>query len=141
MIVGFTADTSQTVRSTSHGVISLLSSVRITNTLPVTGDSLRPGYWVAGFNSNTGSYLLKTAVYNGDGDLPMTVTFAAVSEGATAVLTMLTAPSGTSNNDIGTSVLKTTTQTLTAGTGGTFTFSLPNLSVSVLEVKSSSMAH
>jgi alpha-N-arabinofuranosidase len=56
----------------------------------VTGDSVKPGYWVAGFNSNTGSYILKTAVYNGSGALPMTVTF-----------------------------------------------SLPNLSISVLEVKSS----
>ena len=67
----------------------------------------------------------------------MRVTFAAASDGATAVLTILTAPSGSSNNVIGTKILKATTQTLTAGPGGTFTFSLPNLSVSVLEVKSS----
>jgi alpha-N-arabinofuranosidase len=53
------------------------------------------------------------------------------------MLTILTASSGTSNNVIGTNILKATTQTLTAGPGGTFTFSLPNLSVSVLEVKSS----
>jgi alpha-L-arabinofuranosidase len=77
-------------------------------------------------------------VYNGSSALPMTVTFAAVDERAAAVLTILTAPPGTSNNAIGSNILKTTTQTLTAGTGGTFTFSLPNLSVSVLEVKSSS---
>lgn len=68
----------------------------------------------------------------------MIVTFVAVSEGATAVLTLLTAPSGSSNNVIGSNVLKTTTQTLIAGAGGTFTFSLPNLSVSILEVNSSS---
>jgi alpha-N-arabinofuranosidase len=92
---------------------------------------------VAGLNSKIGSYVLKTAVYNGSGALPMSVTFAAVGEGATAVLTILTAPSGTSNNMIGSNILKTSTQTLTAGTGGIFTFSLPNLSVSVLEVKSS----
>jgi alpha-L-arabinofuranosidase len=96
---------------------------------------------VAGFNSKTGSYVLKTAVYNGSVALPMTVTFEAVREGATAVLTVMSAPSGTSNNAIGSNVVKTTTQILTAETGGAFTFSLPNLSVSVLEVKNSSVHH
>ena len=115
-----------------------MSSVRITDTLPVTGDGVGPGYWVAGLNTNTGSYILKTAVYNGSGTLPMMVTFAAISEGALAVLTVLTAPSGTSSNSLGSNVLKTSTQNLTAGTGGLFTFSLPNFSVSMLEVKASS---
>lgn len=92
---------------------------------------------MAGFNSNTGSYILKTAVYNGSGALPMTIAFAGASQGATAVLTYLTAPAGTSSSGIGSNIVNTTTQTLTAGSGGTFTFSLPNLSVSVLEVKSS----
>lgn len=92
---------------------------------------------MTGFKSKPGPYVLKTAVYSGSGTLPMRVTFAAASEGATAVLTILTASSGTSNNVIGTNILKAATQTLTAGAGGTFTFSLPNLRVSVLEVKSS----
>jgi len=118
--------------------LQFLSGVRITNTLPVTGDGFRPGYWVAGLNTNTGSYILKTAVYNGSDALPMMVTFAAISEGTIADLTVLTAPSGTSSNGLGSNVLKTTTQTLTAGTGGIFTFSLPNLSISILEVKASS---
>jgi len=65
----------------------------------------------------------------------MTVTFAGVKAGSAATLTVLTAPSADSNNDIKKSVVKTDTRTLTAGENGVFSYSLPDLSVSVLEVK------
>ncbi|KAK0709344.1 putative vacuolar segregation protein, partial [Lasiosphaeria miniovina] len=137
----YTADPAQTVKSTSHAVIKLLSSVRITHLLSMTGDPPKPVYYVAGLNAATGSRVVKTAVYGSPSEaaVSMTVAFAgdAVAAGAAATLTVLTAPGGeNSSNAVGSiAAVKTETTTLTAGAGGVFTYSLPDLSVSVLEVK------
>lgn len=64
----------------------------------------------------------------------MNVSFAGVRTGAAATLTLLTAPDAYSFNDVGTSVVQKTVETLQATVGGTFVFELPDLSVGVLEV-------
>lgn len=127
-LISYTADPSQDVLSTSHHMIALLSGTRMTETLPAPGE-FDPVYWVAGRNNNTGSYILKAAVYNSTGDVPMTVNF---PSGSSANLTILTAPDGNSYNDIGSDIVSTNTTTIT-GNDGTFSFSLPNLSIAVLE--------
>lgn len=132
-LISFTADPSQTVLSTSWHVISLLSGTRITETLPTVGGNFGPGYWVAGINNETGSHILKTVVYNSTGPYPVSVSFDGVAAGATANLTVLSAPNGYSNNDVGVDVVQSTT-TIAASANGTFSFFLPDLSVSVLIV-------
>jgi alpha-N-arabinofuranosidase len=113
----------------------LLSGTRITNILPTTGDAPKPVYYVAGLNSATGSRIFKAAVYDSKAAIPMTITFAGVKAGQTATLTVLTAPNENSNNAVGSTVVKTEKRTLEAGSGGEFTYSLPDLSVSILEVE------
>lgn len=115
-------------------MIQLLSNTRMTETLPTSGGDFGPAYWVAGINSETGSHILKTAVYNSTSDVPISVSFEGCAAGATANLTVLTAPDGYSYNDIGSDVVEKSTTTITASAAGVFSFSLPNLSVSVLEV-------
>ncbi|KAF1347105.1 glycoside hydrolase superfamily [Delphinella strobiligena] len=136
-LISYTADPSQDVLSTSWHLINLLSGTRISNTLPTSGGDFGPAYWVAGVGE-TGSHILKTAVYNTTGDVPVTVSFNGVSAGFTAKLTVLTAPDAYSYNDIGIDVVNTTSTTITASSAGVFTFTLPDLSVSVLEVGGSS---
>lgn len=111
-----------------------MSTHRTTSTLSIANPQFGPAYYVAGVNEATGSHLLKVAVYNSTGDVPMSVSFAGVSSGTTAALTVLTAPDGYSHNDIGTDVVKKTVTTVTASSAGVFSFSLPDLSISVLEV-------
>lgn len=103
--------------------------------LSTAGDKPKPVYYAAGLNKDTGSRILKAAVYDSKAVVPMAVTFAGVKAGTTAILTVITAPSADSNNDIKRSVVKSDTRTLTAGDNGLFGYSLPDLSVSVLEVK------
>lgn len=134
-LISFTADQTQTVLSTSYEVLRLLGNSAFTSTLPATtaaGDAFGPAYWVAGEDNATSTYYVKAAVYNSTADVPFNVTFEGVSGGASATLTVLTAPDGYSYNNIGTEVVATTTSTLTAGADGAFSFSLPNLSVAVL---------
>ncbi|KAK3329952.1 alpha-L-arabinofuranosidase A [Apodospora peruviana] len=136
-LIAYNADPSQTVLSTSHAVIKLLSNTRITNLLSTTGsDPPKPLYYAAGINSKTGSRILKAAVYESRAAVPVTVTFTGVTAGTTATLKILTAPNENSNNAVGAaSVVQTVAQTLTAAADGSFTYSLPDMSVSVLEVK------
>lgn len=137
-LISFTADPSQTVLSTSWHMISLLSGTRITETLPTVGGDFGPAYWVAGINNETGAHILKTVVYNSTAPYPVSVSFDGVAAGATANLTVLTAPNGYSNNDVGVDVVQSTTTTITASADGAFSFNLPDLSVSVLIVNSGS---
>ena len=67
----------------------------------------------------------------------MKVAFAGVKSGATAALTVLSAPDGNSANAAGNTVVKTDIKMLTADADGNFVYTLPDLSVSVLEVKGS----
>lgn len=117
-------------------MIKLFSGTRISETLSTSGGDFGPAYWVAGIGS-TGSRILKTAVYNSTGDVPVTISFDGVSAGATANLTILTAPDATSYNDVGSDIVQTNTTIITASASGVFSFSLPNLSISVLEVSGS----
>lgn len=142
--------------STSWHSIQLLSQTRIGNTLPVTSTSSPgPVYWVAGTKSAnatstkraaganpghphyprqaTESYILKAAVYNATSEIDMSVSFPGVSAGATATLTMLTAPDGYSYNAVGSDVVKKSVSSVTASGNGTFSFQVGDLSVLVLE--------
>lgn len=70
----------------------------------------------------------------------MTVSFDGVVEGTSATLTMLTAPTAESYNSVGSDVVQTDVSTVTAGAGGAFTLSLPNLSISILEISGNATA-
>ncbi|KAJ4386399.1 hypothetical protein N0V93_009294 [Gnomoniopsis smithogilvyi] len=132
-LISFTADQSQTFGSSSYDVLKLLGNSAFTSTLPAnTTDDFGPAYWVAGVNNATSTYYIKAAVYNATEDVDFNVTFEGVNSGASATLTVITAPDGYSYNDIGVVVTTTTTSTLTADAGGAFSFSLPELSVAVL---------
>ena len=91
-------------------------------------------YYAAGTGAG-GSVVLKAAVYDSPETVPMKVAFAGVKPGATATLKVLTAPDGNSASTAGNDVVKTSTTTLIADGDGAFSYSLPDLSVSVLEVK------
>ncbi|GAB7364925.1 hypothetical protein MBLNU230_g5713t1 [Neophaeotheca triangularis] len=129
--ISYTADPSQTVRSTSHYLSALFSYTRISETLPIANEEFGPAYYVAGKNEGTGQHIVKAAVYNSSEDVPFHVNFEGVGAGTKANLTYLTAPDGLSYNDIGKDVVEVTTQEVTADGDGTFTFSLPELSIAV----------
>lgn len=132
-LISFTADPSQTFGSVSYDVLKLLGNHEFTATLPATTtDDFGPAYWVAGENNATGTYYVKAAVYNSTEDVGFNVTFDGVAAGASATLTVLTAPDGYSYNYYSDVVTETTTTTVTADAEGAFSFSLPNLSVAVL---------
>ncbi|PSR90718.1 alpha-L-arabinofuranosidase A [Coniella lustricola] len=132
-LISFTADQSQTVTSTSYDVLKLFGNAAFTSTLPAdTSDDFGPAYWVAGEDNATSTYYVKAAVYNSTEDVGFNVSFDGVASGATASLTVLTAPDGYSYNSIGSTAVVTTTSSLTADDSGAFSFSLPNLSVALL---------
>lgn len=133
-LIAFTADQAKTFGSVSYDMLELLGNHEFTATLPAaTADDFGPAYWVAGENNATGTYYLKAAVYNSTEDVVgFNVTFDGVSSGASATLTVLTAPDGYSYNYYSDKGTETTTTTLTADADGAFSFSLPNLSVAVL---------
>ena len=116
----------------------LLGEHPLANTLPVTATSggIGPLYYVAGTGEN-GAPTFKAAVYNATEPVPVSLRFqGSETKGATATLTMLTGPADPyAVNDPFTrvNVVKETKTTLTAGEGGVFEFSMPRLSVAVLE--------
>ncbi len=131
-MISFTADPAQDVHSTSYHMVQLFSGTRFTEILPITSTTnFGPVYWVAGQNTATGSHILKVAVYNSTGTVPITVSFGGVLPGVQAILTVLTAPNGTSYAQIGSDPVITTVTTLTAGAQG-FSFDMPDLSIAVL---------
>lgn len=134
-LISYSADTSADVLSTSWHMIQLLSAHRISTTLPIDSPTFDPVYYVAGYSNSSNSYILKSAVYNATETVPVSVTFEGVSEGMEGTLTVLTAPDAFSYNGVGSDVVKSTSTSLTAGSGGVFEFDLDNLSISVLEVK------
>ena len=108
----------------------------ITQTLPVATDAnFGPLFYVAG-STNKGTTVFKAAVYNTTAPVPVSLQLEGYKKGATATLTVLTGPENPYGyNDPWTqaNVVKETTTTLKAGDNGTFSFSLPQLSVAVLE--------
>lgn len=136
-MISFTADPSLDVLSTSWHVSNLYSNTRFTETRAVSGSidlTTGPLYVAAGENLDTGSMILKTAVYNSSSgaSLPMSVTFPGIKAGTMANLTVLTTAGPFEHASTGYDPVVTTMSTLTAAKGGVFTFGLPNLSVAVL---------
>ena len=130
-LISFTADTSQTILSTSYHMLALMGGTHITETREAPG-TFGPAYWVTGKTES--GYAMKAAVYNATEDVPMTITFPEVGAGTKATLTVLTADSPDAYNGLGTpNVVQTTTTEVTSSGAGSFSFSLPNLSIAVLE--------
>ncbi|KAL1872390.1 hypothetical protein Daus18300_004360 [Diaporthe australafricana] len=136
-LISYTADTSQTVLSTSYEVLKLFGNNVFTSTLPAdetSGSAFGPAYWAAGVDNATSTYYLKAAVYNSTADVDFDISFQGLASGGLATLTVLTALDGYSHNVIGSEVVTTTTSTV-AAVDGVFSFSLPELSVAVLAAK------
>ncbi|KAI1454587.1 glycoside hydrolase family 51 protein [Annulohypoxylon moriforme] len=134
-MIQFTADT--VTRSTSWYVWELLAAHPLTETLPATSD-FNPLYYVTGRNNRTGGNIFKAAVYNStDGiDVPVKLLFEGVAPGTTGELIVLTGPAdpySINSPYTGVNVVKTNKTTVRADSNGTFQFSLPNLSVAVLD--------
>ncbi|KJX95656.1 alpha-l-arabinofuranosidase a like protein [Zymoseptoria brevis] len=132
-LISYDANPAHTTLSTSYHMISLFSSNRITENLPMEGAEFGPAYYVAGRSNVTGSHILKAAVYNSTGDVPFNVVFEGVGAGSTATLTYLTAPMNASQ-PIGGNIVETHTSQVDADANGAFCFSLPEYSVAVLDV-------
>ncbi|EGY18580.1 alpha-N-arabinofuranosidase A [Verticillium dahliae VdLs.17] len=137
-LVQFAADAALTTRSTSWYLWELFAAHPMTRTLPAAG-ALDPLFYVAGRNDRAGSFIWKAAVYNTtDGaDVPVTVAFEGVDAGARALLTVLSNPSADpyAYNDpfTGVNVVDTQVVDLVANEHGVFAFTLPELSVAVLD--------
>ena len=137
-IVQFAADPRLTTRSTSWHVWALLSRHQLAETLPATED-FGPAYYVAGRSAGRGSLVWKGAVYNTtDGaDEHVSVAFEGVREGAAAAVTLLTNkernPYADNDPFTGVDVVDTKTFLVKAGKDGAFEFSMPELSVAVLD--------
>ena len=143
-MIAYDANPAHTTRSTSYHVIQLLSSVRITENLPMAGATFdEAAFYVAGRSAVTGSHILKAAVYDAKTEVPFDVAFEGVGQGAQATLTVLTAPMNASN-PIGGSVVEKHVTTILAGKGSaaaSFAFKLPAYSVAVLEIPAGSCGH
>lgn len=137
-IVQFAADPAMTTRSTSWYVWELFAAHPLTHTLPASAD-FDPVFYVAGKNEDKGSFIWKGAAYNTTegADVPVTVAFDGVEAGTKAALTVLTNPGGDpfAYNDphTGVNVVESTASVLEANEDGVFEFSLPELSVAVLD--------
>jgi alpha-L-arabinofuranosidase len=86
---------------------------------------------VAGVNTNTKEYIMKTAVNNATAPVPFTVTFGD-GKGTAATLTVLTTPNPFSQNVLGVANQVITAVSTIEASGGAFSFSLPNYSVALL---------
>ncbi|KAL2019360.1 hypothetical protein VTK56DRAFT_9740 [Thermocarpiscus australiensis] len=136
-MIQFAADPALTTKSTSWYVWELFAGHLMTHTLPASS-SFNPLYYVTGKNEDKGTFVFKGAVYNSTGgaDVPVSLTFEGVKPGTKAELTILTGPEdpyGFNDPFTRVNVVRTTSEKITAGKGGSFEFSLPNLSVAVLE--------
>lgn len=106
-------------------------------TAPSGAPNFNPLYYVAGA-SEKGTRVFKASVYNSTEPIPVSLQFEGVPKGAKASLTVLTGPGEPyAFNDpfMGVNVVKEETKVVKAGEKGTFTFSLPALSVAVLETE------
>ncbi|EKJ69705.1 hypothetical protein FPSE_10119 [Fusarium pseudograminearum CS3096] len=137
-MVQFAADAAMTTRSTSWYVWELFAGHPMTHTLPVKGD-LDPLFYVAGKNEDKGTLIWKGAAYNTTkhADVPVSLSFEGVKAGTQAELTLLTnkedTPFAFNDPHKGNNVVKSTKTTLKADKKGAFKFTMPELSVAVLE--------
>jgi alpha-N-arabinofuranosidase len=140
-IVQFTADPNMTTKAVTWYCWSLFAHHPITHTLPTSSNSTYgPLYWGAGMDANRDNAMVwKGAAYNttDGGPVPVSVHFQGVTPGTKASLMVLTNPGGDpfAYNDpfTGVNIVETTVTELEAGSAGTFEFSLPQLSVAVLD--------
>lgn len=140
-LIQFAADPKMTTKAVTWYCWSLFSHHPISHTLPTTSNSsYGPVYWVAGKDEARGGALVwKGAVYNTtNGDsVALSVHFDKVAPGTLANLTVLTNSVGDpyAYNDphTGVNIVNTTTSLVTANAKGAFCFSLPELSVAVLD--------
>jgi len=103
----------------------------------VSNGKINPLYFVAG-DSEHDTTIVKLAVYNSTTPVPVNLKIESVEAGTAATLIMLTGPAdpyGINDPFLRTNVVKETTTKLVAGEDGAFTFSLPQLSVAVLETE------
>ncbi|KAK4097015.1 glycoside hydrolase family 51 protein [Parathielavia hyrcaniae] len=140
-MIHFAADPAKTTKSTSWYTWELFAGHLMTHTLPASA-SYDPLYYVTGKNQDKGTFIFKGAVYNSTAgaDVPVSLKFDGVKAGTQAELTLLTGPAdpyGYNDPFTGVNVVKTTKQHLAAGKDGSFKFSMPNLSVAVLETEPS----
>ncbi|KAI1372237.1 Arabinosidase A [Hypoxylon crocopeplum] len=133
-LIAMDANPANTTRSTSYHVWRLLASHAAMEILPTTSDAdIEPLYYIAGRDGDSGSFIFKAAVYNSTSDIPVSIAFDGVPEGMGAQLTVLTSEDPLASNVLGgPDVVNSKSSTLTAGPGGVFEFSLPDLSVAVL---------
>jgi alpha-N-arabinofuranosidase len=140
-IVQFAADPAMTTRSTSWYVWELFAAHPMTHTLPASAD-FDPLFYVAGKNEDEGTFIWKGAAYNTTkgADVPVSLSFEGVEAGAEADLTLLTNakddPFAYNDPHTGINIVNSTTTVVEADKDGIFKFSLPELSVAVLETKS-----
>ncbi|KAK3934967.1 glycoside hydrolase superfamily [Diplogelasinospora grovesii] len=132
------ADPKLTTRSTSFYTWKLLGNTPLAKTLPVTAATAGNNslYYVAGV-SDAGTGVFKAAVYNSTAPVPVNVQFEGVDKNTQATLTVLTGPAdpyGYNDPFTQKNVVKETVTTVKADKDGGFGFSLPALSVAVLEV-------
>jgi len=137
-LIQYDAYPGHTTLSTSYYMIQLLSATRITENLPmtITDGGFGPTYFVAGRSSVTGSHIVKAVNYNSTGDSSFSFNFEGVGAGAQGHLTYLTAPMN-ATNPVGGNVVENHQSTVVASSNGTFSFSLPEYSVAVLEIGAS----
>ncbi|TKX26165.1 alpha-L-arabinofuranosidase C-terminal domain-containing protein 1 [Elsinoe australis] len=143
-LIQYTADPKQTTKAVTWYCWSLFAHHPITHTLPTASNSsYGPVYWGAGKDENrNGAMVWKGAAYNTtDGNpVPVSVQFQGINPGAKANLTVLTNAVGDPYryNDpfTGVNIVNTTITEVTAGASGAFEFSLPQLSVAVLDTYS-----
>jgi len=142
-LIQYTADPNMTTRAVTWYCWSLFAHHPITHTLPTySNDSYGPLYWAAGKDEErNNAHVWKCAVYNttNSSNVPVSVHFQGIKAGAKANLTYLTnaGEDGYAFNDprTGVNIVNTTNIILTAGPGGAFKFSLPELSVAVLDTE------
>ncbi|KAL6704410.1 hypothetical protein ACN47E_008262 [Coniothyrium glycines] len=140
-LIQFDADPRRTTKAVTWYCWSLFAHHTISHTLPTTSNSsYGPLYWGAGKDEARNNALVwKGAVYNttNHADVPVSVLFEGVAPGTQANLTWLINTSGDNYlyNDpfTGVNIVGTNSKILTAGSNGAFEFSLPELSVAVLD--------
>ncbi|KAK8121262.1 alpha-L-arabinofuranosidase [Apiospora kogelbergensis] len=143
VMIQFAADPAKTTLSTSWYLWELFAGHLMTHTLPASAD-FNPLYYVTGKNEEKGSYLFKGAVFNATTDeVPVSVVFEGLKPGTEAELTVLSGPEdpyGFNDPFTGVNVVKTAKTKVVSDTEGKFTFSLPDLSIAVLETKGAKCA-
>lgn len=147
-LIQFAADPALTTRSTSWYIWDLFAHHPITHSLPVDSPAgYGPVYYGAGRDDERdGALVWKGAVYNttDSQDVSITVAFEGVEAGTEATLSTATQASGDpwAYNDPFTqeNVVETSVQIVTANEDGVFEFTMPELSVGVLDTDLSAKA-